>query len=135
MSNTKTIRVKDVMRRNFLKIDGLKTVMEALQIMKAEEVNAIIVDKRHEGDEFGIVLLADIAKKVLAQDRSPDRINVYEVMSKPIISVTPEMDVRYCARLFEQFGLSVAPVVSEGEILGMVGYRGLVLNGLLEIHS
>lgn len=135
MTDTKTIRVEDVMRRNFLKIDGLKTVMEALQIMKAEEVNAIIVDKRHDGDEFGIVLLADIAKKVLAQDRSPDRINVYEVMSKPIISVTPQMDVRYCARLFEQFGLSVAPVVSEGKILGMVGYRGLVLNGLLEIHS
>ena len=135
MNEATLVRVRDVMKPSFDMIDGKTTVEDALKTMGHVETKSLIVDKRHENDEYGIVLLADIAKKVLAQDRSPDRINVYEVMSKPVISVPPDMDVRYCARLFEQFGLSVVPVVSDGEILGMVGYRGLVLDGLLEIHS
>ena len=136
MNTRKIIRVRDVMDRRFLEVDGLKTVKEVLETIKSETgAVPIIVEKRNEHDEYGIVLLADIAKKVLARDRSPERVNIYEIMSKPVISVTPDMNVRYCARLFEQFGLSVAPVIENGEILGMVGYQGLVLDGLLELYS
>ena len=136
MNRSRIIRVRDVMDERFLEIDGLRTVKEALETIKAGGAAVpIIVRKRNENDEFGIVLLADIAKKVLARDRSPERVNVYEIMSKPVISVPPDMNVRYCARLFEQFGLSVAPVIEGGKILGMVGYQGLVLDGLLELYS
>ncbi len=134
MSAPKTIRVHEVMNRRHIEIDGLQTVTEALEAMKAVRAKAIIVTKRDDDDEYGIVLLGDIAKKVLARDRSPKRVNIYEVMSKPVISVHPNMDVRYCARLFESFGLSVAPVIADGKVLGMVGYDDLVLDGLLNIY-
>ena len=78
-----------------------------------------------------MVLLSDIAKQVLACDRSPERVNIYEIMSKPVISVEPSLNVRYCARLFHRFGLSVAPVIENDQILGIVTYRDLVLKGLL----
>ncbi len=129
----KVIRTRDVMRDHFLLLDGLATVREVLDAMRAENASAVIVKKRHDDDEFGIVLLSDIAKKVLAIDRSPDRVNIYEIMSKPVISIDPHMDVRYCSRLFEQFGLSHAPVIENGEILGMVDYPALVLRGLSEL--
>jgi CBS domain-containing protein len=77
------------------------------------------------------VLLADIARLVLARDRSPDRVNAYEVMSKPVIGVPPDMDIRYCARLFEKFGLSRAPVIDAGKVVGLVSYNDLVLKGML----
>ncbi|GAL08122.1 hypothetical protein JCM19237_176 [Photobacterium aphoticum] len=91
----------------------------------------MIIAKRHEDDEYGIVLMNDIAKKVLAMDRSPERTNVYEIMTKPALSVSETMDVRYCARLFERFGISRAPVLHDGEVIGMVSYNNIVLNGML----
>jgi predicted transcriptional regulator len=96
-----------------------------------EEALALIVDKRDDDDEYGIVLLSDIAKKVLAANRAPERTNVYEIMSKPVLGVHPDMQVRYCARLFNAFGLTLAPVIdAANEVLGMVSYDDLVLRGL-----
>ncbi|MBK8971728.1 MAG: CBS domain-containing protein [Hahellaceae bacterium] len=125
------VKVRDVMRGEHIEVEGLMTVKDALKQMKAQKASVVIVKKRHAHDEFGIVLLADIAKKVLAKDRAPERVNVYEIMSKPVIGVSPEMDVRYCARLFERFGLSSAPVIEEGKVIGVVGYKELVLDGIL----
>ena len=101
MSTSEKIRVGDVMANTYVIIDGLTTVLEAIEMAKKHKVKAIIVDKRHEDDEYGIVLMNDIAKKVLAKNRSPKRTNVYEIMTKPALSVSAEMNVKYCARLFE----------------------------------
>ncbi|NND64366.1 MAG: CBS domain-containing protein [Gammaproteobacteria bacterium] len=135
MSNENIIRVRQVMLPNFLEIDGLKTVKEAIQALKAADTDAIIVKKRNENDEYGIVLLSDIAKKVLAKDKAPERVNVYEVMKKPVITVSPDMDVRYCARLFNEYGIVTAPVVENNKVIGIVNHHGLVLRGLLEIYK
>ena len=109
----------------------MTTIREALEIFKSRDATVLIVNKRHDDDEYGILLLSDIAKKVVAKDKSPERVNVYEVMAKPVIGVDPQMDVRYCARLFENFGLSIAPVLKDGAVLGIVGYNEIVLEGLL----
>ena len=126
----RVIKARDVMHENHIELDGMATVSEALEAMREENSTLIIVRKRHEHDAFGMVLLADIAKKVLARDRSAKRTNVYEIMSKPVIPVDPEMDVRYCARLFESFGLSNAPVIEDGQVIGIVSYQELVFKGL-----
>lgn len=132
MSNKKTIRVRDVMKNQVDIVDGKMTVMEALRKMRFVETKALIVEKRNETDEYGIVVLSDIAKQVLAKDRSPHRVNIYEIMSKPLISVSADMDIRYCARLFEQFGLSRVPVIENERIIGMVSFTDMVLKGLVE---
>lgn len=130
MSSRELVRVRDVMKHQIDIIDGMTTVSEALQTMKHVETKCLIIDKRHADDEYGMVLIADIAKQVLAKDRAPDRVNVYEIMSKPVLTVDPAMDIRYCARLFERFGLSRAPVVEGGELVGIVSYTDMVLRGL-----
>lgn len=129
----KVIKVSSVMHHELLELDGMTTVKEALEAMKAAKSSVVIVKKRHEHDAFGIVLLSDIAKRVLAKNRAPERVNVYEIMSKPVITVDPDMDVRYCARLFDQFGLSSAPVIEDGRVLGVVSYKELVFDGLCEL--
>lgn len=131
MSKPKSILVRDVMSSSFLEIDGLATVKEALIKMAEADTDVVIVDRRDEDDEFGIMLLTDIAKNVLATNRAIERVNVYEVMSKPVIDAPPDMKVRYCARLFERFGLSVAPVIENNKVIGVVSYKELVLRGLL----
>lgn len=133
MSDRTIVRVKDVMKTDVDIVDGKMTVMEALEKMKHVETKSLIVDKRNDNDEYGMVLLSDIAKQVLAKDRSPERVNIFEIMSKPVLSVDPEMDIRYCARLFERFGLARAPVIDHRRIVGMVSFTDMVLKGLIKI--
>ncbi len=127
----KIIRVREVMKQQFDMIDGHVTVMEALRTMKHVETKSLIVDKRHDDDEYGMVLISDIAREVLAKDRSPDRVNVYEIMAKPLLPVDPDMDIRYCARYFEKFDLSRAPVVEHRKIIGIISFTDMVLKGLV----
>ena len=130
MSTKNIIRVEDVMKTDFDLVDGMDTVADALRKSRHVESKCFIVDTRHENDEYGIVLLSDIAKLVLARDKSPERVNIYEVMSKPVVSVDPKMDIRYCARLFENLGLGRAPVIDDGKVIGIVGYTDIVLHGI-----
>ena len=125
----KLVQVKDVMTTdNYQFTDGMTTVTEGIQLAKKHNVTALVINKRSEHDEFGLVLLADIAKEVLAKDRSPDRVNLYEIMTKPLIWVLPDMDVRYCARLFESFSIHLAPVIENKEIIGMVDYTNMLFS-------
>jgi predicted transcriptional regulator len=135
MSEEKVVRVSDVMKSHFDMIDGKLTVEDALKTMKHVETKTLIVDKRHDDDEYGMVLLSDIAKHVLAVDRSPERVNVYEIMTKPVMTVRPDMDIRYCARLFDRFGLSRAPVLEHGRVVGIVSFTDMVLRGFFRISN
>jgi signal-transduction protein with cAMP-binding, CBS, and nucleotidyltransferase domain len=131
--HSKVIKARQVMHEDHLELDGMATVAEALAAMKAAKASVVIVKKRNEHDAYGILLLSDIAKKVLAKDRAPERVNIYEIMSKPVISLDPDMDVRYCARMFDRFGLSSVPVIEQGKVLGIVSYSELVFQGLCEL--
>ena len=130
IENSSLIRVKDVMKTDFGTIDGIATVADALKKMKMLKTAVLIVNKRNENDEYGMVTSGDIARHVLAKDRAPDRVNVYEIMSKPIISVHPDMDIRYCSRLFANYNLVRAPVLENNKVIGMVSPNSLVLDGL-----
>ncbi|GLQ71385.1 CBS domain-containing protein [Vibrio penaeicida] len=135
MSMQVMIQVREVMSNSYVIVDGLTTVQEAIHLAKEHQVKALLVDKRYEDDEYGIVLMNDIAKRVLAQNRSPERTNIYEIMTKPALSVKPTMNVKYCARLFERFGISRAPVVEDGKVIGMVSYNNIVINGMSKLSS
>ena len=124
------IRVKDVMKTDFGTIDGVATVADALKKMKTLKTAVLIVNKRNDDDEYGMLTSGDIARHVLAKDRAPDRVNVYEIMSKPVISVHPDMDIRYCSRLFANYNLVRAPVLENNKVVGMVSPNSLVLDGL-----
>lgn len=126
----KIIHVCDVMKPKVDFIDGMETIATALRKMQHVQNKCLIVNKRHEDDEFGVLLISDIARKVLAVDKAPERVNVYEIMAKPVISVDSRMDVRYCARLFDRFDISRAPVIEDGQVIGIVSFTDLVLKGM-----
>ena len=133
MTEHKLIRVRDVMKTTFARIDGAATVSDALKMMKSQKTSVLLVNKRHAQDEYGMVTSADIARHVLAKDKSPNRVNVYEIMACPVIQVHPDMDIRLCSRLFSTYNLVRAPVVENNTVLGMVSPNALVLDGLYKI--
>ena len=128
MSAKPELRVGDVMVTEIISINGLATVSDAMALMRRHNVNSLVVDRRDADDEIGLVLVSDIARQVTAPNRSPDRVNVYEIMSKPVWTVPPDMLARYAVRLLARFELSRAVVVDhDRNPIGIVTLRDLTL--------
>ena len=135
MTDKTRICVKDVMKSSFGNINGNATIMEALDEMKRLQSAVLIVNKRDEHDEYGLLLVSDIARKVLAKDRSANRVNIYEIMTKPAVCVDPDMDIVYCSRLMATHNLTRVLVVKDKQLIGTVNPRALVLDGLAALES
>ena len=128
MTEQSYVKVEDIMSTNIETIDAMSTVQEAVTKMRDAGVSSLVAERRDAGDEYGLVVVSDIAKKVVAKDRAPDRVNVYEIMSKPVLTVPKDMNIRYAVRLLTQFGLSRGIVVDEHRApVGIVTLRDLVL--------
>ncbi len=128
MSSKPEPRVGEVMVTEIISINGLATVADAMALMRQHNVNSLVVDRRDEDDEIGLVLVSDIARRVTAPNRSPERVNVYEIMSKPVWTVPADMLARYAVRLLVRFEVSRAVVVdNDRNPIGMVTLRDLTL--------
>lgn len=121
------IRVRDVMHNQVETVDGMASVRAALTLMSAKNLSALIIERRHDGDEYGVVSIDKIAARVLAQNRSLDRTSVYEIMDKPMLTVAPDMAVKYAIRLLTRFDQRRALVVEDGRTAGMVTLRDMVV--------
>ncbi|MCK4837458.1 MAG: CBS domain-containing protein [Desulfobulbaceae bacterium] len=131
MGHDKIIRAKDVMHKGIISIDGMATAREAAAKMRSEKVSSLLVNKRHDDDAWGIVAVQDIIKGVIIAGRSPVEVNVYEIMTKPIITVPADMDIRYVARLIYRAGIRRAPVENGVELIGMISLSSLILDNEL----
>ena len=131
MTDKKITRVSDAMRQGVITIEGKATVREAVRLMRENSTSSIVVERRDDADEFGLIVAADIAAEVLGRDLSPDRVNVYEVMSKPVLTLAAEMNVVYAVRLLAKFKLTRALVIDNNRNpLGLVTLRDMVLRTL-----
>ncbi len=121
-------RVRDVMATDLHSIDGLANIEEAMRLMREQGVSSLIVTRRDSDDEVGLLEVAAVAADVVARNRAPDRVNVYEAMAKPVLTLPPDMLARYAVRLLVNLGLTRAVVVDEDRnAVGMVTLRDLVL--------
>ena len=128
MTEQNAVRVADLMVRGVVSIGGLATVAEAMTEMKRHSVSSLVVNRRHDDDELGLLTVTDIAREVIAPDRAPERVNVYEVMSKPVLTVRAPMLARYAVRLLVTFGVSRTLVVDDaGNPLGIATLRDMVM--------
>ncbi|WP_319547949.1 CBS domain-containing protein [Desulfogranum marinum] len=129
--NATIVRAKDVMQKKIVSVDGMATAKEAAAKMRSENVYALLVDKRNADDAWGILVYQDFIKGVMIPGRTSEEVNVYEIMSKPVITVPAEMDVRYVARLLYRAGIRRAPVEEKGELVGFISLSSLILDNEL----
>lgn len=119
--------VREAMTVDAVVVDGLTTVSEGLVMMRDRNISSLIVERRNEQDEYGIVLVTDVAREVVNSNRVPARTHLYEVMTKPAPSLDGEMNVRYAIRLMQRLGLTHALVVEGRHLIGIVTLRDLVV--------
>lgn len=122
------IRVKDVMQREVPSIDGMASAKEAADMMRSCQNSELLVRRRHADDAWGIVTVMDLVKDIIVPSREAKDVSVYEIMTKPVITVPAEMDIRYAVRLIHRTGVHRAPVEHMGEIVGMVTLSSLILD-------
>lgn len=125
---TSIVRTRDVMQQGVEFIDGMTTTKEAIATMRCKKVSALLVKKRNLEDACGIVAIQDLIREVIIPGRLPNDVNVYEIMTKPVITIHADLDSRYVARLFYRNDIRRAPVEDQGELIGMVSLRSLILD-------
>ena len=122
------VRVADLMSKSIKTIDGRATIAEAMTLMREHGISSLAVNRRNADDELGLLVVSDIAAEVIAENRAPERVHVYEVMSKPVLTLPANMLARYATRLLVRLGLSRALVVDqERNLLGLATLRDLAL--------
>lgn len=129
--NTPVVRARDVMQKKVATVDGMATAREAAARMRTEKISCLLVNKRHADDAWGILVIQDFIRGVIIPGRSPAEVNVYEIMTKPVITVPADMDIRYVARLIYRAGIRRAPVEENGELVGMISLSSLILENEL----
>ncbi|MEN8189964.1 MAG: CBS domain-containing protein [Thermodesulfobacteriota bacterium] len=122
------IRARDVMKKELVYIDGMATAKEAAAKMRTEKVSILLVSKRHDDDAWGVVVIQDFIKGVIVPGRSPSDVNVYEIMTKPVVCVPADMDIRYVARLIDHANIRQAPVEEHGKLVGIISLSSLILD-------
>ncbi|PKL51405.1 MAG: hypothetical protein CVV37_06605 [Nitrospira bacterium HGW-Nitrospira-1] len=120
------MKVKDIMSTKVVTIDGMATVAEAAKKMKETRLHALIVDRRNEDDAYGMISQRDIVFKVVGKGLDPNGVDVHEIMTKPCITINPNLDVRYAARLLAHANINRAPVISEHRLAGMISVRDIL---------
>ena len=129
MSGVNNLRVRDAMTSSLRTIEAMATVANAIKVMQEAKVSSLVVERRDDTDEFALLAMLDIAREVVAKNRAAERVNVYEIMSKPVLTVPVDMQVKYAVRLLVRFGLSRALVVGEQrKPVGIVTLRDMVLS-------
>ncbi len=126
-------RVKDVMLRDTITVQGLTKVSEILEIFKKQtELQTVLVKPRNDEDVYGLVTLRDIARKVIALGKKSNEVHAYEIMSKPVLTVNANMSVMYAARFLTNFDISRAIVMENDKLVGIISLNHIVLKCKLD---
>lgn len=120
LKNIRFAKAADVMTKDVVYIDGNETVANAIRLMREKRVSSLVVNRRSPGDAWGIVTRKDVVSKVVDPGKNPSDVKVFEIMSKPLVMVSPGLQLKYCARLFNQAGIRRAPVFDGQEIVGIL---------------
>jgi len=126
MSTFKT--AKEIASQTLVYVDGLATVREAIDLMREKKVDYLFIKKRSEQDANGIVVLSDIIRGVVAKDLKPEEVSVYEIMTKPALSIPSTLNSRYVSRLLLNSKINLAPVEENGNYIGVIHLRDIVYN-------
>ena len=115
-------KAKEIASDKLFYIDGLASIRDAIQLMKEKNVQVLIIKKRNNADANGIITEKDIIKGVIIPDKTLDEVSVYEIMTKPVFSISAHLNVKYVPRLMYNFNVSMAPVEENGEYIGIIDY-------------
>jgi CBS domain-containing protein len=121
------VRVKQLLGRKgqeVWSVDADEPVLEAIQMMADRRVGALPVTRG--GELVGVISERDYARKVILLGRSSAETPVWQIMSSPVVTVTPEDGVRQCMQIMTEKRIRHLPVVQDGRMVGVISIGDLV---------
>ncbi|MCK4793950.1 MAG: CBS domain-containing protein, partial [Desulfobacteraceae bacterium] len=110
--------VSMIMSRDALGIQKEATVTEAAKVIAARNTSSVVI--MDDNEVVGIFTERDLFKRVIAQDSHPDRTRVGEVMSSPVVSITPDTSVFTASRLMEKMHVRKLVVIEDKQLYGVL---------------
>ena len=120
LKDVRFAKAADVMTKDVVYIDGDKSVADAIRLMREKKVSSLVVNRRASEDAWGMMTRKDVVSKVVDPGKDPNEVKVFEIMSKPLIMVSPGLALKYCARLMNHAGIRRVTVFDGKEIVGML---------------
>ena len=120
VEKVKSTKARDVMTKDVVYIDGSATVAQAVTLMRQRKVSSLLVNRRTHDDAWGIVTRKDVVSKIIDPSKDPDKVKVFDIMTRPLVTVSPGLSLKYCARLMSQAGIRRAPVFDGKNIIGII---------------
>lgn len=105
-------------------VDCEEPVLEAIQLMADKHIGALPVTRG--GELAGVVSERDYARKIILLGRSSAETPVWQIMSSPAITVSPEETVHQCMQLVTEKRIRHLPVLEKGRLVGVVSIGDLV---------
>jgi len=112
------VLVKDIMTKPVITINYNKNIKDAARLIRKRKKGALIVTKKRK--PIGIITCDDIVYKVVAKDIKPSTVKVIDIMSEPLVSITPESSCVEAARKMRRNGIKRLPVVKSGKLIGII---------------
>jgi CBS domain-containing protein len=106
------------MAKDVVTIEGDRTVLEAAKMMRLKKFSGLVVTDG--GMTIGIVTERDLVRKVLAEDRDPNKLLIYQIMSTDLITSTPDTSIENAAKIMTEQRVRRLPVMKDGELVGIV---------------
>jgi CBS domain-containing protein len=110
--------VDEIMVEDVLKIDAAATVKEAVDMMNRNEIGCLIITA--DGKVSGIITERDVLKRVVGESKDANKTKVSAIMSKPVITVGPDMYVEDAAKLMFKRNIKKLPIEKKGRVVGII---------------
>jgi CBS domain-containing protein len=121
--------VRDMMTKDVIVADPDFTILEAAKRMAAKKIGGLVVVEY--GRPVGLVTERDILWKVTAKEKSPSKVTVREIMSAPVVTISPMATLRAAARSMIGHNVRRLVVTRLDEVEGVLTARDVV-EGFLE---
>ncbi len=120
-----SISIRDIMTSPVITMRSNAKVSEAASAMCAHNIGSLVVVDRNE-KPIGIITERDMIRKVVVTSRNPKSVDVTQIMSSPLVTGDPDMDLEDSAKLMINKKIKRLPIVDQGRIVGIVTFTDLI---------
>lgn len=118
------VPVRKIMTKGIEKVDANMSVKDVARIMKAKKIGSILVEKDKEF--VGIVTETDIVRRLVADGKNPEGMQVKAIMSSPLLTVDIEKSIIDANDLMDKNHVRHLAVTEEGKVIGLVSCRDII---------
>ncbi|MFH0749198.1 MAG: CBS domain-containing protein [Candidatus Bathyarchaeota archaeon] len=120
------MKISEVMVKKPITVKPDVLIYEAAKLMRDKKISSVIVVDK--GIVKGILTERDLIRRVLAENKDPNKVKIDEVMTSPIVSISPNKDILDAAQLMKTKGIRRLVVMEDEKLVGIITTDDMIKN-------